>query len=102
MGPLSELAQDETVQSIGEAMGEKKNFSFFICSGSGRTEMLSELFEEKATLETPVPNVTAEAAKDRSGDSEESGNKDENDEATEREIVDILLAADLGFCRNII
>ena len=64
--------------------------------------MLSELFEEKATLETPVPNVTAEATKDRSGDSEESGNKDENDEATEREIVDILLAADLGFCRNII
>ena len=63
--------------------------------------MLSELFEEKATLETPIPNVTAEATKDRSGDLEESGNKDENDEATEREIVDILLAADLGFCNTI-
>ena len=63
--------------------------------------MLSELFEEKATLETPVPNVTVEAAKDRSGDTEDSGLKDDNDEATEREIVDILLAADLGFCRTI-
>ena len=59
--------------------------------------MLSELFEEKAVLETPVPNSTLETTKDRSGDAEEGDNKDDNDEATEREIVDILLAADLGF-----
>ena len=99
MGPLSELAQDETVQSIGEAIGQLHDLCFkSICLGSGRTEMLSELFEEKATLETPVPNVTVEAAKDRSGDTEDSSLKDDNDEATEREIVDILLAADLGFC----
>ena len=70
-------------------------------SGSGRTEMLSELFEEKAVLETPVPNTMLETAKDRSGDTEEGDNKDDNDEATEREIVDILLAADLGFCHTI-
>ena len=70
-------------------------------SGSGRTEMLSELFEEKAVLETPVPNSTLETAKDRSGDTEDSALKDDNDEATEREIVDILLAADLGFCLTI-
>ena len=63
--------------------------------------MLSELFEEKAVLETPVPNSTLETAKDRSGDTEEGDNKDDNDEATEREIVDILLAADLGFCHTI-
>ena len=70
-------------------------------SGSGRTEMLSELFEEKAVLETPVQNTRVETAKDRSGDTEEGDNKDDNDEATEREIVDILLAADLGFCHAI-
>ena len=63
--------------------------------------MLSELFEEKAVLETPVPNTMLETVKDRTGDSEEGDNKDDNDEATEREIVDILLAADLGFCHTI-
>ena len=29
VGPLSELAQDETVQSIGEAMGGKEKFLIF-------------------------------------------------------------------------
>ena len=62
--------------------------------------MLSELFEEKPILETPVPNVTVETDKDRSGDTENSEQKDENDEATEREIVDILLAADLGLYKH--
>lgn len=60
--------------------------------------MLSELFEEKTVSEILAPADMEEGAKDVNGDTEDGCNKADTDEATEREIVDILLAADLGSC----
>ena len=82
VGPLGSLAQDKTIQSIG----------------SGRTEMLSSLFQER-TLLTPNPTDSPKEADRPAGEGAEreaGGEAGEKEDATDREIVDILLAADLG------
>ena len=82
VGPLGSLAQDKTIQSIG----------------SGRTEMLSSLFQER-TLLTPNPTDSPKEADRQAGEGAEreaGGEAGEKEDATDREIVDILLAADLG------
>ena len=67
------------------------------CAGCGRTEMLSNLFQERV-LPTPQPPdcpKDSEAA-DQSGEAASAGEENEREDPTDREIVDILLAADLG------
>ena len=82
VGPLGSLAQDKTVQSIG----------------SGRTEMLSNLFQERNVLTPHPPDSNKETvAPTKNGEEgDTAGENSEKEDPTDREIVDILLAADLG------
>ena len=101
MGPLGALAQDKTIQSIGlYPMAHVKNKSH-PNTGAGRTEMLSDLFQDRALTPLPsqdnsVDNSKQSAASDKASADKSSGSDVTKEEATEREIVDILLAADLG------
>ena len=62
--------------------------------------MLSDLFQDRGVTPTPLQtstNSNNSKVTDDSKDSKDVDNQGINsDEATEREIVDILLAADLG------
>ena len=59
--------------------------------------MLSNLFQERPVL-TPQPpdRPKATEAGDQSGAAASAGEENEREDPTDREIVDILLAADLG------
>ena len=59
--------------------------------------MLSNLFQERV-LPTPQPPDCAKdsEAADQSGEASSGGDNNEREDPTDREIVDILLAADLG------
>ena len=60
--------------------------------------MLSDLFQERNLTPAPSLGTTLATAKDGGADKEVKVAGD-TDEATEREIVDILMAADLGLCK---
>ena len=59
--------------------------------------MLSNLFQERVVLTPQSPDCpkTTEAG-DQSGEAASAGEDSEREDPTDREIVDILLAADLG------
>ena len=59
-------------------------------SGSGRTELLSSLFQDRSISPRPTITSNTTAAKDKEDD-----NKTDKDQANDRVIADILLAAEL-------
>ena len=75
------------------------NFVFIL--GSGRTEKLSDLFQDKTVTDTQNDSADEKASKkdgNKADDNSQgdSAGDDVFNETSDREIVDILLAADLG------
>ena len=67
-----------------------------IFQGSGRTERLSDLFQDKEIVRDDSASTAPSSCPANDSTDISTDKTNEADEASDREIVDILLAADLG------